>query len=153
MAKRLLLFCLLFVGACLAPSLCANEPGERNYELLSRSGLAAMAVTPTPAQADWLDKHDVLVLGTSAPDYAPFDITASGRDYEGLTADYAGLIGNTLNRPIRVKRFANRDKALQALIDGHIDLLGSANGYDAALPRWPCRALCRRPAGAGHPRK
>ncbi|MCS5516060.1 hypothetical protein NWF32_15860 [Pseudomonas qingdaonensis] len=82
----------------------------------------------------------MLVLGTSAPDYAPFDITASGRDYEGLTADYAGLIGNTLNRPIRVKRFANRDKALQALIDGHIDLLGSANGYDAALPRWPCRA-------------
>ncbi len=134
MAKRLLLFCLLFAGACLAPSLCANEPGERSYELLSRSGLAAMAVTPTPAQADWLDKHDVLVLGTSAPDYAPFDITASGRDYEGLTADYAGLIGNTLNRPIRVKRFANRDKALQALIDGHIDLLGSANGYDAALP-------------------
>ncbi|MCS5516061.1 hypothetical protein NWF32_15865 [Pseudomonas qingdaonensis] len=46
MAKRLLLFCLLFAGACLAPSLCANEPGERSYELLSRSGLAAMAVTP-----------------------------------------------------------------------------------------------------------
>ena len=132
MGKRLLFLCLLAVGTCTSLTPCIAA--EHSYGLLSRSGSTPMSITPTPAQAEWLKTRDVLILGTSAPDYAPFDITASGRDYEGLTADYAGLIGNILKRPIVVKRYANRDQALQALLDGHIDLLGSANGYDAALP-------------------
>lgn len=124
--------CLLVAGACFSlPALAANLD-TLPYRLLSRSGATPVAVSLSPAQADWIQGRETLILGTSAPDYAPFDMTASGRDYEGLTADFAGLIGNTLQRPIQIKRYASRDQALQALIDGHIDLLGSANGYDAA---------------------
>jgi two-component system sensor histidine kinase EvgS len=55
----------------------------------------------------------------------------SGKDYEGLTADYAGILGQATGLPIRVQRFPSRDAAIRALVDGQIDLLGTANGYEA----------------------
>ncbi len=72
-----------------------------------------------------------MILGTSAPDYPPFDITISGNDYEGITADYAGIISRTLDLPVRVQRFESRDHAMKALVSGQIDLLGTANGFEA----------------------
>ena len=56
-----------------------------------------------------------LILGTSAPDYPPFDLTISGHDYEGFTADYAGLLGKTTGLPVTVQRFASREAAIDAL--------------------------------------
>ncbi|WP_218274948.1 transporter substrate-binding domain-containing protein, partial [Pseudomonas sp. MPR-ANB1] len=73
-------------------------------------------------------------LGTAAPDYPPFDLTSSGRDYEGLTADYAGLLAKALDLPIKVMRYPSREKSIQALEAGEIDLLGSSNGFEAANP-------------------
>ncbi|MCU1732820.1 MULTISPECIES: transporter substrate-binding domain-containing protein [unclassified Pseudomonas] len=130
MLKSMLLG-LLLVMACLSPAL-ADDIGETHYKLLSRSTQMPLGISLTPAQQAWIQTRRELVLGTSAPDYPPFDMTASGRDYEGLTADYAGLLGLTLGLPIRIKRYASRDLALQALVDGDIDLLGSANSYDVA---------------------
>ena len=131
MVKHFTAACLLAISACTWHSAMAevDQPGQ--YALLSRSGPVRINITLTPEQTEWLnDKHE-LILGTSAPDYPPFDMTASGRDYEGLTADYAGLLSNTLDIPIRVERFANREDAVRALTEGRIDLLGSANGYEA----------------------
>jgi two-component system sensor histidine kinase EvgS len=70
--------------------------------LRSRSGHEALSVTLEPAQRQWLQTRSELVLGTSAPDYPPFDMTASGRDYEGFTADYAGLLEQASGLPVRV---------------------------------------------------
>ncbi|WP_443201111.1 transporter substrate-binding domain-containing protein [Pseudomonas sp. DVZ24] len=103
----------------------------RTYTLLSRSAPASVQPSLTPAQRDWLAQRRELVLGTSAPDYPPFDIATGGREYQGLTADYAGLIGSALGLPVRVQRFPSRPAAVAALKSGHIDLLGSANGYEA----------------------
>ncbi|MBV4503680.1 transporter substrate-binding domain-containing protein [Pseudomonas sp. BW13M1] len=103
----------------------------RTYTLLSRSAPASVQPGLTPAQRDWLAQRRELVLGTSAPDYPPFDIATGGREYQGLTADYAGLIGSALGLPVRVQRFPSRPAAVAALKSGHIDLLGSANGYEA----------------------
>ena len=131
MVKHFTAACLLAISACTWQAAMAevDQPGQ--YALLSRSGPVRINITLTPEQTEWLnDKHE-LILGTSAPDYPPFDMTASGRDYEGLTADYAGLLSNTLDIPIRVERFANREDAVRALTEGRIDLLGSANGYEA----------------------
>ncbi|MDZ3990689.1 ATP-binding protein [Pseudomonas sp. Teo4] len=102
------------------------------YALLPRSGTTATQPQLTPEQQLWLKNRRELVLGTSAPDYPPFDITSGGRDYQGLTAEYANLIGNALNLPIRVLRYPHRQAAVQALKRGEIDLLGSANSYEAA---------------------
>ncbi|MHB2140047.1 transporter substrate-binding domain-containing protein [Pseudomonas monsensis] len=102
-----------------------------DYALLSRSSGEAVPVIFEQSQRVWLSARKELILGTSAPDYPPFDMTVSGKDYEGLTADYAGLLSQATGLPIRVMRFASRDAAIRALVDGQIDLLGTANAFEA----------------------
>lgn len=102
------------------------------YTLLTRSTANAMHPTLSSEQREWLKNKQTLTLGTSFPDYAPFDITSGGRDYQGLTAEYAGLIGSALQIPVRVLGFPSRHAAVEALKQGQIDMLGSANGYEAA---------------------
>lgn len=124
---RLLLPLLLFSGVAQA------TPHEASsYALLARSSARPTPPALTDEQRQWLESRQELVLGTSAPDYPPFDITSGGRDYQGLTAEYASLIGKALQLPVRVLRFSSRQAAVEALRHGDIDLLGSANGYEAA---------------------
>ncbi|WP_166361709.1 transporter substrate-binding domain-containing protein [Pseudomonas akapageensis] len=106
------------------------EPAQPRH-LLARSMTDSR---PALASADqlWLARKQVLRLGTSAPDYPPLDITISESDYEGLTADYAGLLGDMLGVRIEVLRYANRAEAIEALHAGQIDLLGSANTFEVA---------------------
>ncbi|CAK16484.1 transporter substrate-binding domain-containing protein [Pseudomonas entomophila] len=121
----------LSLGTPLQGACVSNYPGQ-TYTLLSRASPTSAQPTLTPAQRDWLATRQKLVLGTSAPDYPPFDIATRGNEYQGLTADYAGVIGNALGLPVRVQRFPSRAAAVAALKNGQIDLLGSANGYEAS---------------------
>ena len=102
---------------------------------VSRSGSYQMDIPLNKAQRYWLQNNPELVVGTSTADYPPFDMTASGQDYEGLTADYVGLLATALNVSIKVQRFATRDAAIKALEEGKIDLLGTSNGFEAAHPQ------------------
>ncbi|MGE8372497.1 MAG: ATP-binding protein [Pseudomonas putida] len=124
---RLLLALLLLSGVAQATYHEASS-----YTLLARSPATPTQPMLTAEQRQWLEGRQELVLGTSAPDYPPFDITSGGRDYQGLTAEYASLIGAALQLPVRVLRFPSRQAAVEALRHGDIDLLGSANGYEAA---------------------
>lgn len=101
-------------------------------QLLARSLSAAPPLALSQADRQWLDQRKVLVLGSSQPDYPPFEINVSPQDYEGLSADYAGLIGEQLGLAIQVRRFPTRTAAIEALRRGQIDLLGSSNGFEAA---------------------
>ena len=124
--------CLLLLSAWLYAGIlvaAANVP-ER-YTLLSRSTSDSIEVRLDDAHRTWLNGRRELILGTSAPDYPPFDLSTSGRDYEGMTADYAGLIAKATGLPMKVLRFTSREAALDALKTGQIDLLGSANGFEA----------------------
>ncbi|WP_194787846.1 ATP-binding protein [Pseudomonas sp. UFMG81] len=120
----------LWLGAPLHGA-CVSFDEGKTYTLLSRSSPTATPPVLTAAQRAWLRGRHELVLGTSAPDYPPFDIATGGQEYQGLTAGYAGLVGNALGLPVRVQRFPSRPAAVAALKSGHIDLLGSANGYEA----------------------
>ncbi|WP_445177531.1 transporter substrate-binding domain-containing protein [Pseudomonas sp. McL0111] len=122
----------LFAGLCLSFQVSATFVTPQDYVLRSRSTYESTPASLQPSQRQWLQTRNVLVLGTSAPDYPPFDMTASGRDYEGFTADYAGLLSQATGLPIRIKRFASRDAALQALTVGEVDILGTANGFEAS---------------------
>ncbi|MEW2927387.1 transporter substrate-binding domain-containing protein [Pseudomonas juntendi] len=124
---RLLLALLLFSSAALG-----THHETASYTLLARSSARPAPPQLTAEQRQWLAGRQELVLGTSAPDYPPFDISSGGHDYQGLTAEYANLIGTALELPIRVLRFPSRQAAVEALRQGDIDLLGSANGYEAA---------------------
>ncbi|MFK0090172.1 hypothetical protein ACIQUS_23115 [Pseudomonas sp. NPDC090755] len=108
--NRLLAVLLL----CLCPlSAQAVEAGEVR-QLLARSVSSSAAPALAPADRHWLKRKHQLLLGTSVPDYPPFDINIGGKEYEGLTADFAGLIGELLGVRIEVRRFAIRAPCIQA---------------------------------------
>jgi two-component system sensor histidine kinase EvgS len=122
----LLVMCALMGGY--ATTADAFEPRQ----LLARSLSVSQPLPLTTADQHWLAQRQTLILGSSRPDYPPFDINISPLDYEGITADYAGLISQLLGIPIQVRRFDDRQQALAALHAGQIDLLGSSNGFEAA---------------------
>ena len=132
MSKGLTDYWMAAVFFCLSLNVQADPIAAERYTLLSRSNPAHMDVALDRAQWQWVRNKRELVLGTSAPDYPPFDMTLTGHDYEGFTADYLGIVGKALDLPVRVLRFESRDRAIDALRNGEIDLLGSANGYEAA---------------------
>ncbi|MGF6094317.1 transporter substrate-binding domain-containing protein [Pseudomonas sp. 18175] len=125
----------LSAGLCMCTAVLANhQAGPEHFTLLSRAGSVQLETHLNKAQRQWLQNKRELVLGTASPDYPPFDLTSSGLDYEGLTADYAGLLAKALALPVKVLRYSSREAAIHALEAGEIDLLGSSNGYEAANP-------------------
>nr|ACP17944.1 putative multi-sensor hybrid histidine kinase [Pseudomonas nitroreducens] len=122
----LLLGCLGAVGA--------ESPSWSSMNLLARSSDVPVKVHLDEADWQWLRSKRTLVLGVTAPDYAPFDITASGTDLEGVTADYMGVIAEALNVRIEVRRYADRSSAIDALQHGEIDLLSRATHYESNAP-------------------
>ena len=135
MPTRLKKYLSLLTGLILCTSVLAEQSLIESYSLLSRSGTYHIGVALDKQQRNWLQEKSQIVVGTSSSDYPPFDMTASGQDYEGLTADYAGLLATALNVSIKVQRFATRDAAIKALEEGKIDLLGTSNGFEAAHPQ------------------
>ncbi|HDS1765060.1 transporter substrate-binding domain-containing protein [Pseudomonas putida] len=127
--KQLLASVLLALG--LANSMVLQASSEPRH-LLARSISAAAPLALSGEDRNWLKQHQRLVLGSARPDYPPFEINVSQHDYEGLSADYAGIIGEQLDIPIEVRRFDSRHEAITALRDGRIDLLGSSNAFEAA---------------------
>ncbi|WP_460137145.1 transporter substrate-binding domain-containing protein [Pseudomonas sp. S1_E04] len=126
---------ILSAGLCFSTAVPADlQTGPENFTLLSRARPVQLELSLNKAQRQWLQNKRELVLGTASPDYPPFDLTSSGRDYEGLTADYAGLLAKALALPVKVVRYPTREAAIRALETGHIDLLGSSNGFEAANP-------------------
>ncbi|MEW4950852.1 transporter substrate-binding domain-containing protein [Pseudomonas asiatica] len=127
--KRLLASALLVIGLAGSGALLANsEPRQ----LLARSVSAAAPLALSSEERHWLQQRQHLVLGSSRPDYPPLEINVSQHDYEGLSADYAGIIAEQLGTTIEVRRYDSRHEAIAALRDGRIDLLGSSNAFEAA---------------------
>ena len=125
-------YCLIMaLGICLSLGPSTFLAAAEFYSLLGRGNPGHMEVQLDKTQWQWIRNKRELILGTSAPDYPPFDLTLTRRDYEGFTADYAGIISSALGLPVKVQRFDSRQAAMAALGDGEIDLLGSANGFEA----------------------
>ncbi|MGE7958036.1 transporter substrate-binding domain-containing protein [Pseudomonas sp. NPDC089530] len=122
--------CLLGPVGCVAPA----QGAVQTLNLFGRSNGETPAVVLEEADWRWLRNKSSLRLGVSAPDYAPFDMTIGGQDYEGITADYAELLARMLHIRIEVLRFDSRAEALRALRSGELDLVGSANSFDGADP-------------------
>lgn len=143
----------LFIGSFLCIPAYAEINSAESYPLLSRSGIYHFEVPLDKNQRHWLQEKRQLRVGISAPDYPPFDMTTSGQDYEGLTADYIGILGKALNLSIKIQRFSSRDAVIKALEEGQIDVLGTSNGFEAANPKLTLsNPLRNRPASAGDPR-
>ena len=124
---------ILLMGLLPCVAMALDEP--HSLRLLGHSTLENPTVSLEEADWRWLRERRKLVMGVSAPDYAPFDMSNNNDDFEGITADYAALISLILNIPIEVQRYDTRDEVIAALKSGTLDFLGSANGYEAADPQ------------------
>lgn len=94
--------------------------------------IALQALTLAPGDRQWLEKRQRLRVGISIADYEPIDIATDRNRFQGISADYLSLIGSTLNIPLHVIGFAERDEAIHALRNGTIDILSSAKGFERA---------------------
>lgn len=124
---------LLCAGLLPLVATALDEP--HHLRLLGHSDFDGTSVSLDEADGRWLRQRRTLLMGVSAPDYAPFDLTNNNDELEGITADYAALIGQALNVTIEVRRYDTRDEVIEALKAGAVDFLGSANGYEAADPQ------------------
>ena len=106
-----------------------------SLNLLGRSQAGLYNLIPSHIETQWLKNKGALVLGTSAPDYAPFDISTGSDYYEGISADYAGLLSQLLKTDIHVNRYPTRTEAIEALKKGEIDLLATSNAYEQDAPQ------------------
>lgn len=82
-------------------------------------------------QLRWLWAHRQLRLGAIERENPPFDILGTGLSFEGITADYAGLLAKHLRLQLEIELFASYEEAIAALRDGRIDLLGSVTSRQA----------------------
>nr|WP_232434447.1 transporter substrate-binding domain-containing protein [Pseudomonas fuscovaginae] len=82
----------------------------------------------------WLGRDRRLRVGISVADYEPVDITSDRNRYQGISADYVGLIRDRLGVQVEVLGFVERDQAVEALLAGQIDVLTSANGFERGFP-------------------
>ncbi len=73
-------------------------------------------------------------VGISIDDYQPIDITRDRNRYQGISADYLSLVGERLGTSMEVLGFSEREQAVEALRNGTIDVLTSANGYERGAP-------------------
>lgn len=111
-------------------AMALDEPNV--LRLLGHSRIDPPIVTLQETDWRWLRERRRLLMGVSAPDYAPFDLTNNREELEGITADFAALISQALNIPIEVRCYETRDEVIEALKRGDVDFLGSANGFEAA---------------------
>ncbi|BBV98549.1 MULTISPECIES: response regulator [Pseudomonas] len=86
---------------------------------------------PVSSDLRWLWHHRVLRLGVLGDDQPPLDILGTGRAYEGITADYSGLLAEHLQLDMQVQVFESFQAAVAALREGTVDLLGSVTAQQA----------------------
>lgn len=119
---------LLLYLLCTVPSLAADY---RELELSLREQIQL----PEPALShdswQWLRHKHQLIYGMAAPDYPPYDITNSYHHYDGLNADYLGLLAFNLNVQIVVRAYKTKAMLIAALAKGEVDLIGNASEEDA----------------------
>lgn len=81
----------------------------------------------------WLSERGSLRVGIAIADYEPVDITSDRNRYQGISADYLSLVSAKLSVPVEVVGFAKREQAVAALLDGTVDILTSANGFERGV--------------------
>lgn len=123
----------IIVGAFLALALQAfAQGGVQRLNLLGRSAVDGYHLNLTETDREWLRAKSSLVLGVSVEDIAPpFELGLATHDYEGLVADYVGLLSQLLKIDVQIHRYDTRDMARKALKEGQVDFLAMARSEDA----------------------
>lgn len=72
-----------------------------------------------------IHKKNNLVVGIYPYDIPPYSMRNIRREYEGLSADYIGLISWQLNLPVKIIQYDTTEELWEALSTGKIDIIPS----------------------------
>ena len=115
---------LLVLLVCFSgPNSYANQMDVKTLQLASRSAPDPLTFQLSSEDWRWLKNQRVLTFAVVAPDLPPYDISSSGHYYEGITADYIGIISKALKVDARVQQFSSTQTALDALQNGTVDAI------------------------------
>ncbi|WP_027925474.1 MULTISPECIES: transporter substrate-binding domain-containing protein [Pseudomonas] len=128
--------CLSLVVLVLAAHFSSTVEAEpKTLGLLGRSNVnGGYHVTLDERDWRWLRSKSILLLGASTPDYASFDMTINHDQMEGVTIDYAQLIGELLGLKVEIRRYDSRGEVVDAVRKGDVDFVGTANEYESQFP-------------------
>ncbi|MEB0047325.1 MULTISPECIES: transporter substrate-binding domain-containing protein [unclassified Pseudomonas] len=125
----------LVLLACYAVMVTPVAAAADSLRLIGRSKIEESGPKLDESDWRWLRQKGTLRLGYSRPDYPPFDIVSNvTSSLEGISADFAVLMSDLLRVKIEVRRYDSRAEVIQALKSNEVDLLGTANGYEASDP-------------------
>ncbi|WP_251863051.1 transporter substrate-binding domain-containing protein [Achromobacter sp. Marseille-Q4962] len=119
---------------CVGPPTHAQPPPPEAKPLQLDASPARVSGEPQLSPEDWryLRAKGTLVLGTYSPDLAPLDVSYK-QTFKGISADVIALLGQQLHVRIEVEQLPGRERALQALKTGEVDLLASANHAEGSV--------------------
>ncbi|KTC63566.1 hypothetical protein AO262_24355 [Pseudomonas fluorescens ABAC62] len=112
--------CALLVYLPVTASVAQAEP---DVKLLVRTSLMAAHGTFDAKTQAWLDGRQYIRVAFWGGAQPPLHIGYDPYGFEGITADVLGVLQQMLGVPMRMRRFADRDAAEQAMARGDIDLL------------------------------
>lgn len=109
---------------------------DESWSLLTHVYLSDADLQPlsvTAQQRQWLQHKRAITVGIFAHDSPPFTLLTSTNEYEGINADYLGLISAKLGLEVRFKAYKNPEQRRLALERGEIDVIpNSPGGTDSA---------------------
>ncbi|WP_438282689.1 transporter substrate-binding domain-containing protein [Pseudomonas alabamensis] len=115
----------------LGPLLPLARADEPKVQLHGRAVLGRKLAPPDETQLRWLWARRKVSLGVVQADEPPLGVIGPNHDYEGITADYAGLLSEYLRLPIDVHPFDSMAEAVVALREGRVDVLGGMTRQQA----------------------
>lgn len=89
----------------------------------STDGITPLSLSEQDAQ--FLHDKKQLVMGVFSTESPPYGMTNVRDEYEGLSADYAGLIARELGLTLRIEQYPSLQQTLDALERGEIDMVPS----------------------------
>jgi two-component system sensor histidine kinase EvgS len=109
--------------------LCSEPLQAQQLKLFPRS-TALIQLEQSDAEQGLLMSKKQLVFGTLNDEHPPFVIKTNGKDFEGITADYLGLISAALSLPVEIRSFATKADLIAAARAGVIDFYSYARMND-----------------------
>lgn len=127
-----ILFIIIFlVTAANADEYSRNEhPSLNLYSREVSPDYTKMMLSLNETELNWLKERKQLIVAVPVPDNPPMDITLRSGEYEGVTADILGVIEKKIGVKIIAKPFSSRSEAINAIRNGHADIIGSSNSYE-----------------------
>lgn len=109
----------------------AHTLDSDTFLLKGHPNLEAESTALTKSEEEYLRKFKIIRIAITEPNFHPYDIAdKESQYYQGISADFLQLIKDSLHTQVEIIRFKVREDAINAVKNGDVDLLTTANSYE-----------------------